>query len=508
MLAQKGHWPVSGAAFGAAPPGTIPTPTAHWTFANRSGNTLIDEQGSYPGTIVNGCPFVPGPWQRSLSPQDTDSYVGSFGMAGVLLDAISIWFYTPEEITGDYTPSINYGTVGSINGALSLGNFTSVTTGETLNWFLAGATITNGRRRYIKDTITVGWHNLVIKWNGSDYDFVLDNVVRTVYVDVTGSGYSSGRVDLTYLRLGRRYNFDHRCRGEIANVRVYSNGGAGLKNSEVNAIYNETQPGPVAAPTSWADIFWGNQAGFVLPLHSIAALYQDNAGASPVTASGQDVESVLDQSGNGHLFKVTSADNVGLVYTESGGLSYVDFDGTDCLELAASQGLFNFLHNGSGMFVAVVVEPGKVADPNTLYPFLGNNGATSSKRGLSVWWDDRASQSRNNAYVTQVTNAAGVVHSFTSANGAWPSQTTKRLLVNKLPRGNHVVELEGTQVANHAESNTPSTSNATELLRAFGIGGLSFNFAGKGFLLAGRGQPLNGDEKTWVESEMAAIITP
>jgi hypothetical protein len=70
-----------------------------------------------------------------------------------------------------------------------------------------------------------------------------------------------------------------------------------------------------------------------------ATLFQDAARTTPVTASGQAVGGVTDKSGKGnHLTQATSSRWP--VYTVSGGLSFLQFDGADdyldCAALAAN----------------------------------------------------------------------------------------------------------------------------------------------------------------------------
>jgi len=86
-----------------------------------------------------------------------------------------------------------------------------------------------------------------------------------------------------------------------------------------------------------------------------------------------------------------------------------DFGGTQTLSVTSSTTLYNFLHDGNNGWVYGVVEFGKVADPNALYGLLGNAAGSGSNRGLSFWYDDRASSGRNNtmnqdAYPTPIRN--------------------------------------------------------------------------------------------------------
>lgn len=68
--------------------------------------------------------------------------------------------------------------------------------------------------------------------------------------------------------------------------------------------------------------------GFVTDIGNTATLFQDSAATTPITASGQPVGYMQDQSGNGrHLTQAVSADRP--VYTVAGGLKSLALNGTN-----------------------------------------------------------------------------------------------------------------------------------------------------------------------------------
>jgi hypothetical protein len=88
-----------------------------------------------------------------------------------------------------------------------------------------------------------------------------------------------------------------------------------------------------------ARLFAGGVAGAWYDPADLGTLFQDDARTVPVTASGQTVGGIADKSGNGnHLAQATASFRP--VYTESGGLRFLQFDGVDdrldCAALAAS----------------------------------------------------------------------------------------------------------------------------------------------------------------------------
>ena len=77
-----------------------------------------------------------------------------------------------------------------------------------------------------------------------------------------------------------------------------------------------------------ASLFAGGTEGAWFDPSDPSTLFQDSAGTTPVTVSGQPVGLMLDKSGNGnHATQATSSKRP--TYTEGGGLSWLAFDGVD-----------------------------------------------------------------------------------------------------------------------------------------------------------------------------------
>ena len=86
-------------------------------------------------------------------------------------------------------------------------------------------------------------------------------------------------------------------------------------------------------------LFAGGTEGAWYDPSDIDTLFQDSAGTTPVTASGQPVGKMLDKSGNGnHATQATSSKRP--TYTEGGGLAWLHFDGVDD-EMEAPNAAFN-----------------------------------------------------------------------------------------------------------------------------------------------------------------------
>ena len=77
-----------------------------------------------------------------------------------------------------------------------------------------------------------------------------------------------------------------------------------------------------------ASLFAGGTEGAWYDPSDLTTLFQDAAGTTPVTASGQPVGLMLDKSGNGnHAVQATSAKRP--TYTAGSGLHWLAFDGVD-----------------------------------------------------------------------------------------------------------------------------------------------------------------------------------
>jgi hypothetical protein len=135
-----------------------------------------------------------------------------------------------------------------------------------------------------------------------------------------------------------------------------------------------------------ASLFAGGTEGAWYDPSDKGTLFQDSAGTTPVTASGQPVGKMLDKSGNGnHATQATSSKRP--TYTEGGGLSWLAFDGVDD---AMATGAIDFTGTDK-----VSIFTGTQKDDNSTrmvaelsFTFVGNNGAffmlTSSTYGSTA----------------------------------------------------------------------------------------------------------------------------
>lgn len=107
------------------------------------------------------------------------------------IGSINIWFYTPSQITSGAMPIGygglgNYGTSGTINqyDGFIFGDWTGGAANETIGYYQHSPL----GFIYIREVISVGYHNIVMNYNSTDYtyDFYLDGVKVNRYTASQG----------------------------------------------------------------------------------------------------------------------------------------------------------------------------------------------------------------------------------------------------------------------------------------------------------------------------------
>lgn len=161
-----------------------------------------------------------------------------------------------------------------------------------------------------------------------------------------------------------------------------------------------------------ANLFRRSEQGAWYDPSDITTLFQDSAGTTPVTASGQPVGRMLDKSGRGnHATQATAAARP--TYTTGGGLAWLAFDGVDDGMVTASITLavdkvqvFAGARKTSDAATAVLVElstsPGSVAGSMSLiFPFNATDRVGGRSSGTAFALTSTASATLN-APVTAV----------------------------------------------------------------------------------------------------------
>lgn len=221
----------------------------------------------------------------------------------------------------------------------------------------------------------------------------------------------------------------------------------------------------------------------------------DASDANNVTLDSGRVAALLDKSGKGRHAENSSSGSTQPDYVTGAvnGRNVARCVAADIqrLEVPSSTATFNFLHNGTPSYIAMVASAGTTSNPDDLFSFMGNiGGVSSSNTGFLLNYDDRVAFSNDDRFGAFVVGGSAGTFMVRTAllseyNGIFPGGTPNLVEV-ALDAGNATaadrlgVRINGgAEVATNTASGTPSTGNAT-LDFAIGTAG-------------GAGQPLTGD---------------
>ena len=169
---------------------------ARYTMDNISGNSLVDEMGTYDGVIYDSPVFEPGVIGNCVSFINNPGYLYDFGMAGQLFDAISFFLFIPDK---QYQSKVDMiGNLSTHAGVLAVGQPTTLLPRET---FLAFSVFPEGSTNafkyyYCKGDVEPGWHHVVIQWEQDRYVFHLDNTRLFSTWYSSGAGFPERLLDL------------------------------------------------------------------------------------------------------------------------------------------------------------------------------------------------------------------------------------------------------------------------------------------------------------------------
>lgn len=199
-----------------------------------------------------------------------------------------------------------------------------------------------------------------------------------------------------------------------------------------------------------------------------STLYDATTGGSLVAADGA-IARWEDKSGNArHATQGTLASRPLRKTAIANGRDVVRFDGSnDFFSIPSSTAYFKFLHDGTESSVFMVVKSGTAANPDDAYALLANNGTSATQIGVGIFYDDRASETRNNAYVASITR--GVISSFVAdclSQNVWtPNQFASvytRFSGSAAAADRIITRINGgTELKTNVDTNAVSTANAT-----------------------------------------------
>lgn len=136
-----------------------------------------------------------------------------------------------------------------------------------------------------------------------------------------------------------------------------------------------------------SNLFNGGEQGVWFDPSDFSTMFQDSAGATPVTAVGDPVGRILDKSGRGNHATQTTSTARPILRQDSGGRYYLEFDGTDDWLVTSSftpgadkSQVFVGLRKLTDAFIKMVLETSATSNTNAgTITILGPQTATTSQ---------------------------------------------------------------------------------------------------------------------------------
>lgn len=206
------------------------------------------------------------------------------------------------------------------------------------------------------------------------------------------------------------------------------------------------------------------------PAQILGANYYDHwdyTDAATLSVTGTYINSCTSKGINGVVMASTGTERPKVLAGQINGYQVADFDGVnDFAQVAASTGMYNFLHNGAGGTV-IIISRVNDANPDNNQILMSNNDSNQLNVGFGIAFDDRSSSSRNNIVFVVVTRGVGnAVVSNLTANGVFPTQQYNNLLAifdadNAIAANRSELSFNnGAFVKNNVITNAPSGANA------------------------------------------------
>jgi hypothetical protein len=197
----------------------------------------------------------------------------------------------------------------------------------------------------------------------------------------------------------------------------------------------------------------------------------DAADSASVTLDSGRVAQWRDKSGKARHAANSTSGSTQPDYITSGqnGRNLLRFTAASSQRLSvASTSAFNFLHNGTPSYIAMVMSIGTTANPLAFYALFGNTQGGLLQRGILIGYDDRSGT--NDRLWCTVGNGSSVI--VNSANASYDnllSPQQKTVFEMLLDPGNATADQRlsvrsngGSAVAANTNTGTPSTSNTQE----------------------------------------------
>jgi len=203
-----------------------------WCFNETTGTTLYDKIG-YSNGLNSGVTI-------NQSGKFDKSYLGGnneyiYIKNSTKIYSLSVWFYNNAIINKDYNTN-NYLIGFKQSGAhdyhgIRFGSCTSYLTNEIITTYNDSSPLGLCGWCDSSASISIGWHHLIIIWNGSKYNIYLDGNAKTTTTSGTPTIFDSDFRILNRWVNANNANFN----GKIDQLAIWDRT---LTTTEISALYN------------------------------------------------------------------------------------------------------------------------------------------------------------------------------------------------------------------------------------------------------------------------------
>ncbi|MBL0918050.1 MAG: hypothetical protein IBJ14_05065 [Hydrogenophaga sp.] len=236
--------------------------------------------------------------------------------------------------------------------------------------------------------------------------------------------------------------------------------------------------------------------------------HYSDTGRTAVANINDTVASMTGFAGQFNANQATSGSRPTL--RETGGRRYFEFDGGD-VSVAGNNANWNFLHNPAGNgYVCCAMQYGGSSDPNAIMAAVATYNSSGSNTGFFIGFDDRASDSRNNATRMTVSRGTGApaadAIALTSANNIAPPQTD--LIIEYTKTGIAVAVFVNT-VSRGTGNLTSANSGSSQVALNIGYSNGNFPLTGRIYGLIVCNAVPNSTERAAIQADMSSrCVTP
>lgn len=227
-------------------------------------------------------------------------------------------------------------------------------------------------------------------------------------------------------------------------------------------------------------LFAGGELGAWYDPSDFSTMFQDDAGTTPVTATGQSVGRILDKSGRGNHATQSTSGARPTLQQDSGGKYYLSFDGSnDCLNIVGSASAMKFMHGAVSSVCAGAYFGGGANAENVLF---GSNRGTTANIGVCVWYNN-ASPTVNSLSIL-VTNGTSGQNVITYTQNNTLSPTVANVIfyyadpTNATPASRYSAYVNnGSVISGNSGSSTASSLNSTQDIQIAQWGSSAYLFS-------------------------------